>query len=281
MLPKLQRDLLKLENQLPFFVLELLFELTRVENERQLPLVHLVISFFDPLLPRENLKYRLRYKVRYDHMLDVFRYTFLSSVFDNMISESNSADQVKTLYHSAVGLQEVGIQFKNRQDCDLLDIDFKDGYLEIPPLLINNGSVPMFLNFVAYEQCHDKAKPFFSNYFVFFDGLVNFYADVKILRTNGIMDHALGSDQEVAALLNKLGREIVCSDLSYISKQIKGLNGRCKKFNASKRRQCWRNMIRLYFSSPWSFLSVCAAIVLLILTTLQTVYTMTSYYHPT
>ncbi|CAM8985298.1 unnamed protein product [Rhodiola kirilowii] len=43
----------------------------------------------------------------------------------------------------------------------------------------------------------------------------------------------------------------------------------------------WRtNLIHDYFSSPWTAISLGAAILLLILTALQTVYSAITFYHP-
>jgi hypothetical protein len=43
----------------------------------------------------------------------------------------------------------------------------------------------------------------------------------------------------------------------------------------------WRaNLIHTYFRSPWAFLSLAAAIFLLVMTIMQTVYTVLQFYHP-
>ena len=77
-----------------------------------------------------------------------------------------------------------------------LDINFQAGVLKIPPLYIDDNTTVLFLNFVAYEQCEDT-KPFFTNYLMFFDSLINSSADVGILHKNGIINHVLGSEEDV------------------------------------------------------------------------------------
>jgi hypothetical protein len=43
----------------------------------------------------------------------------------------------------------------------------------------------------------------------------------------------------------------------------------------------WRaNLIHTYFRSPWAFLSLAAAVFLLVMTIMQTVYTVMPYYRP-
>ncbi|KAI6690285.1 hypothetical protein NL676_027113 [Syzygium grande] len=53
MLRTLQRDLLKLENRLPYFVLKELFKLTSRGQEKK-ALEELIVTFFDPFSPRET-----------------------------------------------------------------------------------------------------------------------------------------------------------------------------------------------------------------------------------
>ncbi|KAJ9672528.1 hypothetical protein PVL29_025938 [Vitis rotundifolia] len=286
MLRTLQRDLLKLENQLPFFVLKKLFELISLAEDP--PLIDLVLTFFDPLLPRKNIKGNLNPEGEFDHMLEVFRSTFLSSVNQDItsgceqlkISVNAPLVQERQLIHSVTELEEAGVKLKKREYCDLLDINFQAGVLKIPPLYIDDNTAVLFLNFVAYEQCEDT-KPFFTNYLMFFDSLINSSADVRILHKNGIINHVLGSDQDVADFFNKLGREVVYDlDECYLSQQIKRVNNYCKTYYASKWLVWFTNLKHDYFSNPWTFFSLLAAIALLLLTTAQTYYTVYGYYSP-
>lgn len=286
MLRSLQRDLLMLENQLPFFVLEKLFNLTKTEEE-EASLLELVVTFFDPLYPRENDAKKLNPKEEYDHTLDVFRCTFLSTMKGKVSSWQQLQTNVniplvqeRQLIHCTTELQNIGLKFKKREGFDLLDISFKSGVLEIPPLYVDDNTVPLFLNFLAYEQCDEDAEPFFTNYFMFFDSLINSPKDVEILHRNGIMNHVLGSDKDVANLFNRLCREVVYDlDECYLSKQMKDINDHCKTYYATNWRVWWTHLIRDYFSSPWAFISLLAAIVLLLLTITETFYTVYDYYN--
>uniref|UniRef100_A0A7N0RCB3 Uncharacterized protein n=1 Tax=Kalanchoe fedtschenkoi TaxID=63787 RepID=A0A7N0RCB3_KALFE len=293
MLRTLQRDLLMLENQLPFFVLEALFGLTSPEEQQERPsLIELTLEFFNPLLPRNCLE--TKFKDEPEHLLDVFLQSFLSPM-QQKIEEpewtflrqhrkrsSNAArdEQEKQLIHCVAELQEAGIKFKRKEMHQLLDINFSRGVLEIPPLYINDNTVPIFLNFLAYEQCDQEAEPYFTNFFMFFDGLINSSKDVKILHQYEIINHSLGSMENVAKLFNNVCREIVCDlDHCYLSKQMAEANEFWKAYYATKWHIWWTNLINEYFSSPWTAISLVAAIFLLILTALQTAYTALPYYY--
>ncbi|XP_031383212.1 UPF0481 protein At3g47200-like isoform X2 [Punica granatum] len=327
MLRTLQRDLLMLENQLPFFVLEELFKLTSTDQEEtSLPV--LAVTFFNPLLPREDIAAKLDKEEEYDHLLDVFRSTFLSAVRKkvkahgwsgsshnlsmpaiasqdrNLIldvflttflsavqactrrgthgsfsSSHSSASQDRQLNHCAIEVQEAGVEIQKQENCDLLDISYNDGVLKIPPLPINDDTVPLFFNFIAFEQCDDAARPFFTNFFMFLDSLIYSKLDVQILHREAIINHALGSNKAVAILINTLARQIVYDPSQcYLSAEMKKVNHRCKVYYESKLRTWWRNLVRKYFSNPWSILSLAAAILLLILTVVQTFYTIYPVY---
>lgn len=120
-----------LENQLPFFILQELFNLTSTTKEPSL--VDLIVTFFDPLLPREANIPKLDPKDEYDHMLDVFRSSFLVSVKGKVTSfgwkQLQSPNNIplvqeRQLIHCVEELQEAGVKVKKREGFDLLDISF-------------------------------------------------------------------------------------------------------------------------------------------------------------
>ncbi|XP_030525425.1 UPF0481 protein At3g47200-like [Rhodamnia argentea] len=285
MLRTLQRELLMLENQLPLFVLKKLFELTNNNIDQQAEsLENLAVAFFDPLLPRENAAYKKNNTKPNAHLLAVFRSTFLQSVKKKshkdpgrVASQLNPNNGMTTLLRErqlqyfASQIHEAGVQFQDRKGQDLLDINFADGNLLVPQLSIKDNTIRVFLNFVAYEQCHNKAKPFFTNYFMFWDALVNCPGDIQILHKHGIIKHVFGGHGEVANLLKQLCREIVYDlDWTYLYDEIKEVNRYCKPYFESTYRLWWNNLISRHLST--------AAIVLLLLTVIQTFYTVYPYY---
>ncbi|KAK4750585.1 hypothetical protein SAY87_004067 [Trapa incisa] len=286
MLRTLQRDLLMLENQIPFFILQALFNLT--SSSQEATLVDLVLTFFDPLLPREANIPKLDPVGEYEHMLDVFRSSFLTSVkgkvttfgWQQLQSPNNiPLVQERQLIHCVEELRDAGLKVKKREGFDLLDISFNGQVLEIPPLYIDDNTVPLFFNFVAYEQCDEDAEPFFTNFFMFFDSLINSPTDVEILHKYGIINHVLGTNKDVAHLVNNLCRELVYDlDECYLSNQMKDINEYYDRFFRTRWHIWWANFVNQYFSSPWALISLLAAIFLLLLTAAQTFYTVYPYY---
>ncbi|KAI3980250.1 hypothetical protein MKX01_035656 [Papaver californicum] len=274
MLCTLQRDLLMLENQLPFHVLEALFNLTKRQfSKRYVSLLDLILQFFNPLLPRDEKALKVDADKKYNHMLDVFRSSFLPiPEWSGRRSDENEEYCLDPLcYRTRRGVKG-RIKFSNKSDLevpDLLSIQFhrSTGTLNIPPLQIDDTTVPLFLNFMAYEQFDRDAEPYFTNHFMFLDRLVNTAKDIEILHNKGVINHALGSDKDVANLINKLSREIIYdADTCHLRQHMRELNMYYDKCSV----QC----------SPWKVASLIAAIILLILTLCQTFFSVYAHFNP-
>ncbi|KAF8026088.1 hypothetical protein BT93_F2793 [Corymbia citriodora subsp. variegata] len=291
-LTTLRRDLLLLENQLPFFVLEKLYELinkkNNIDHQQAVPLEELAVTFFDPLLPQKNAASKLDPKRPKDHLLDVFRSTFLKSVSEKVHNKGKNQVESRLnpngsmrgiVLHFASKLQEAGVQFEKWKDHDLLDIEFGRRTLRVPPLSLNDYTISLLLNFVGYELSVDHPEPFFTNYLMFWESLVNSPRDVQILCKHRIINN-MESEKEVAELLMRCREVIYDRNLGYLYYEIKDVNDYCERYYDSKYRVWWRSLIRERFSSPWTCLSLFAAIILLLLTLLQTFYAMYAYYRP-
>ncbi|MCL7033696.1 hypothetical protein MKW94_021351 [Papaver nudicaule] len=311
MLRALQRDLMMIQNQLPFFVLQELYSLI-TSNPRKsfevdnISLIDLTMNFFDPLLPKdETVNVDLDPNPEeYRHLLHLFRKSFILSVkrrkplevprtgstvkkpifHSQLRTQSTRVKQDSHFIQSVTELMEAGVTFLEKSEnsnVDMFDVEYNNGVLKIPTLFIDDNTVPLFLNFIAYEQCDKDATPYFTNHFMFFDRLVNSIRDVEVLHRTGIIHHVFGSEKRVAAFINKLCREIVYNvDNCHLSEQMKGVNGYYKAYYANKWYVWGTRLVRDYFSSPWTVLSLLAAVILLLFTAGQTFFALYAYYKP-
>ena len=287
-LPVIRLDLLKLENQIPFFVLQELYMLTSSGHER--PLIDVSLEFFGPLLARAQRTpahdNSLAQEQAPDHLLALFHSTFIPNETLNIPRANGSVKlDKKCLIPSVSELQRVGIFLKSG-DGNLLDIKYHSHHmtvltgrasLEIPPLFIDHKTGPILRNLVAYEQCDKIVKPYFTSYIMFFDGLVNTPEDVQILRKRKIFYHVLGSDNEVSELLNNLTKDVAydwreCYLSPLIEKICRRSNKAYLKFQAAIRRE--------YFSSPVNCISYLITFLLLYLSVIQTMFTIFAYIRP-
>ncbi|KAL7219721.1 hypothetical protein ACSBR2_012727 [Camellia fascicularis] len=171
---------------------------------------------------------------------------------------------------SATELQEAGIKFKKIGGRNLFNIRFVYGTMEIPTLEVEDDTELFFRNVIAYEQyLPNTSRDYFTAYQMVIDYLVNTSKDVKILTHHGIIINYLGDNEAVATMFNKLGNNVMASYVGY-EEVYKNVNKHCRGI-----WNFWLAILRRdYFNNPWSFISFVAAVVLLLFTVLQTIFTI-------
>lgn len=109
MVRTLQRDLLMLENQLPYFVLEELFKLTSTKRKHKPKpsLAELALTFFHRFLPRFEVTPLISKEHNYDHLLDLLRSSFLS------MRRKHERCEWRIYHHSDWGLERCSSQKEN------------------------------------------------------------------------------------------------------------------------------------------------------------------------
>lgn len=311
-LPLIRRDVLKLENQIPFFVLERIFSLAKkppfrsrstMKSEELPPLkeisfaylmwkkctdtktlyegtfYHLLHLYDQILLPAPRLEIpdteprQTRFKlIRTLQLLPPFR-SFLPRETNNQPCKKWPASTIP----SAMELQEAGIRFKCKQADSFLDVGFKDGALEIPSLSVVDATESIFRNLIAFEQCcSDDINPqkHFTSYALFLDCIVNSREDVAILKGHGIIENKLGSEEQVALLLEQLCKEII---IPFQSHRFAELFEKVNEYYGSTWNKNWARLKRDYFRNPWTSISVGQAAVLFFFNFMQVLYAALSH----
>ncbi|XVF57193.1 hypothetical protein PTKIN_Ptkin06aG0184500 [Pterospermum kingtungense] len=273
------QDLLLLENQLPFSVLDCFFKKIKPSGE---PLDVMAIHFFSKMVPelkfprlqRPNHEGR---KANHDikHLLGLVHDRCLSSPQTSDTSRGaavNSHDF--TFIRSATELSEVGIRFKKREGNSLFDVKFVRGQLHIPTLIVDHDTERIFRNLIAYEQLNHGST--IMDYARSMDCLINYADDVALLSNCGIIDNRLGTREEVANMFNKLNDYVHFSGANfYYSELFHDVN---ERYNRLLNR--WKVKLRqTYFYTPWDWVltSIAAASILLILTLVQTIFSVLAY----
>ncbi|KAF3777068.1 UPF0481 protein [Nymphaea thermarum] len=172
---------------------------------------------------------------------------------------------------SAMRFHEAGIEFKKAKRHSGLNITFdkKQGVLTIPYISIDDDTTAIYMNLMAFERMHPKliGNHVVTSYVSFMDELMDTAEDVSLLCSKGIVRNFLGSDEDAAKVFNKLGDGIMdCLD----SELYKNL----QSYVASDWNAARAYLKRNYFHNPWSILSLLAAIVLLVLTFIQTLFSV-------
>ncbi|KAG8370291.1 hypothetical protein BUALT_Bualt14G0101700 [Buddleja alternifolia] len=260
----LRHDIFLLENQLPFFVLSHLFNITKTDEDHE-DLISLVLCFADKMFLNLSVSSRVSRRLAFkniDHLCGLIHdvFCFPAPWYSCKRNEGENLENID----SAASLREAGIRFKNVEESgSFMDISFFDGVLQIPHLSIYDETESQLRNMATHEQYLPGDTPkYISDYLCFMHRLINTSDDVKLLRTRGIIKNWLGDDEKVCAMFNKLGRDILTSpDFSY-TQVFNDVNSHCRR-----RRKKWTaNLCRTHFNSPWSIISLLAAVILLLFT---------------
>ncbi|XP_028057957.1 putative UPF0481 protein At3g02645 isoform X2 [Camellia sinensis] len=236
-------------------------------------IITLSLEYFDAITPGNlpELPYENPKEDDIKHLLGLLHYCWCYE-FHSTLSQRLVVVTDKSM-KSATELREAGIQFKkviiNR---NLFDIRFVNGTMEIPNLIVDDTTEFVFRNLIAYEQyLPPSSMNYFTAYANFMDNLVNTSNDVQILRDYGVIRNLLGDNEVVSTMLNKLVNNVYVSLICYeqvyhdVNKHCKG---RCNVWLATLRQD--------YFNTPWALISFLAAVVLLLLTVVQTVCSVLS-----
>ncbi|KAG5608636.1 hypothetical protein H5410_019917 [Solanum commersonii] len=166
----ISRDLILLENQLPFFVLNKLHHVTKQDDD--LPLAILAINSFT-------------------FFIDLSKMT------------PESFREIEQLF-------EAGVSFVKEDNLgdntNLFDsIKFENGLMTIPCFQVEDNTEILLRNLIAYEQQSIDVQPkYFSDFVTFMDYLIDSDKDVNLLRQKGIIENWIGEDKEVASIFNKI-----------------------------------------------------------------------------
>ncbi|XP_075646618.1 UPF0481 protein At3g47200-like [Castanea sativa] len=283
----IKHDLILLENQLPFFILEELHHHIECSPGIRKSFIDFSCNYF---LPNDNCKNIPEVK-DIKHFTDLQRYFYYSP-------KLKSSDRTIEHLHSATKLDTAGLNFKkwklkSSEDRRLLDIHIKKPNLSeicprficswllhclhflkffrclkcmqtslvIPQFVINHGTEHIFRNIMALEQCHYPKEAYICNYIVLLDFLINTRDDAELLVDKKIIVHSLGSSKEVAKMVNKLGKEIVEKNSCYHDLAVE-LNKHYKNW--------WNKNIAslkaVYFRDIWRGTATFVGIIVLLVT---------------
>uniref|UniRef100_A0A6N2LKE8 Uncharacterized protein n=1 Tax=Salix viminalis TaxID=40686 RepID=A0A6N2LKE8_SALVM len=273
LIPILIRDLLKCENQLPYFLLDLVFSLSGGNGDIKQnpdPLPILALKSFDLVFPR-RAEILNKFKPWHGkHLLDLFHSSLLPTDQVSIRIDLEEYHPSEQSIQCVTQLRPSGIKFRPRKCDSFLDINFRNRVLQIPSVTINDFTSTVLVNCVALEHYEEKKSKYFTEYVSFMNCLIDQPRDVTFLCSEGIITRFSQDDQYVADLFNTLGKNVAFNIREcYLSKIFREV----ESYYSSN----WAAMRRTYFSSPWSFISVLSAAVLLALTMVQSIMSVLSY----
>ncbi|RXH89272.1 hypothetical protein DVH24_031629 [Malus domestica] len=234
-------------------------------------LTNLVLNFFIEYLGDNHILNRSEeLHPKFLHILDLIR-TVIVAPFENQ-SKGTQMPRIP----NATTLSEAGIKFEksSKPSSCILDIKFDKGVITMPRLVIDERTGPLFRNLIAFEQCYYSCPHMITSYAVLMDNLINSSKDIDLLSDKKILENWLSSE-DAAQFFNDLYNDTTVMGSYY--------GNLCQKVSDhyNRRWNKWMEKLRRdHFNSPWAIISLVAALILLVLTVLQTVYTIHQYYYP-
>ncbi|KAJ9702534.1 hypothetical protein PVL29_004327 [Vitis rotundifolia] len=281
---EVRRDMTLLENQLPFFLLVTLYSLLPLPPGQQnhcCSFLLLSVEFFKDYLQIPEAKSSR------DIMIEIVKKTSstlgeVKHFVDLLIlclqpSSPSPAKPVdfKLVIPTATHLREGGVRFKlHEEDKPLLGIEYSRGVLRIPSLILKEKSESLFRNLIAFEQCHSREHAnYITDYIYLMDQLIDTTNDVNLLVRKRIISSHLGDSIAVKNLFNRL---LIGAELSRDTFHFSGIYVELSEHLASPWNS-WKATLRHdYFCSLWRGASTIAAVILLLLTLLQTIFSAMS-----
>ncbi|KAL0007595.1 hypothetical protein SO802_009097 [Lithocarpus litseifolius] len=282
----IQADLILLENQLPFFILEELHKKFSKGQNSGKSFFTLAIKYFISYIkniPAENNEVK--------HFIDLIRYSRCAR------SELRFKERKCGLY-SATKLHAAGVVFKVNNKEGSPDIKFKKSQplykcpcftclwllnwlpclrcfwclehmqplLKFPSITIDDRAEGLLRNIMALEQCHYPFKAYTCNYMLLLDYLIDTREDVDLLVKENIIVNGLGSNKAVANMVNKLSLEIVENSSCYADL--------AQELNAHYNQCCNHNMASLrsiYFADVWRGTATIVGLIVFVFTFWNTI----------
>ncbi|KAL0384923.1 UNVERIFIED_CONTAM: hypothetical protein Sradi_2886600 [Sesamum radiatum] len=209
---------------------------------------------------------------QYLHVLHLYRQCLINKVFGPLRLERTTVFYLDI--PSATELHKVGIGFAVSKTRSVMDISFGHNTLHLPEIYLDDMTKSQFLNIIAFEQLHKDAGHDFMSYIFFMFRLIQTPSDVSLLQLHGIIETSLRRN-EVAILFNVLRRSFTSA--TWLAAEHHAVGRKLRERYEMMSDEWRQDLLQKYLRSPWAVISVVAAILLFILTTIQTVFTVLSF----
>jgi len=287
----LHSDLLLVENQIPFFVLEALFDAFFRGEVPRADLLRLLLRHLRPngaLLPGHQPPSPCNAPTGpIDHLLHLFHEAFVPRP-PLAPPSSQASPQPPRVIPCVSALCEAGVRFVRKPPAasprGMFDITFdaRRGVMEMPPVAIDQASLPLLVNLVAFEQSRGHRKGSggapLTSYAALMASLVRTGKDVEELQRRGIADNMLSSDDGAAAqFFQSLG---ACSTIDYDDHLFAPLFADVQRYHDRSWHRHRARFIRDHCSNPWSVIALVLAVLAFFFSLFNNSVTVYKLAHP-
>ncbi|KAK2640005.1 hypothetical protein Ddye_027800 [Dipteronia dyeriana] len=143
--------------------------------------------------------------------------------------------------------------------------------LQIPRIKIYDGTECLYRNMMALEQCHYPRETHICNFILVMDFLIDTVKDVDLLVDEGIIFNGLGDNAAIAKMFNNL-----CLQIDTNPSKSYNISKKLKEYYDNRWNHTVATFKTVYFSDIWTGTATVAAVILLVLTFIQTVFSIRS-----
>ncbi|KQJ95247.1 putative UPF0481 protein At3g02645 [Brachypodium distachyon] len=189
----------------------------------------------------------------------------------NLNSIINSPLMHEIMIPSVTQLAACGVRFAPAlEGMAGISFDAVTATLTLPILHLDGNTEVILRNLVAYETAAVRGPLVMARYTELMNGIIDTAKDVKILREAEIIVNGMKSDKEAADMWNGMCRAIRPSKVPMLDGVIRGVNAH-RNAKAAVRA---RKLLKKYVFRSWRILTLLAAVVLLLMTAMQTFCTV-------
>ncbi|CAL5008210.1 unnamed protein product [Urochloa decumbens] len=138
--------------------------------------------------------------------------------------------------------------------------------VSLPIITLDANTEVVLRNLVAYEAVAVRGPLVLARYTELMNGIIDTPRDVKILRQSGVVVNHLKSDKEAADMWNGMCRATRLSKVPRLDATIREVNAHRSRRAAARAQK----LLKRYVFRSWRILTLLAAVVLLLMTALQT-----------
>ncbi|CAO2210734.1 unnamed protein product [Urochloa humidicola] len=286
------RDVLYLaENQIPYFVIDKIHNLTFSGDRVPLPPLKAIAGYISSDLEKKHYSVATVPAADDDapppeppgNLLHLLHMHFPKP--EDAASPPQTGEPVVGRCRTAMEYHINGVNFKScaisvvgEARCILdVTLDRGSGTLVVPRLKIDANTWRILRNLMALEQQNPGVGSHVTAYCIFMSQLACTAADVEFLSRRGVIEHLLGNHGEVAALFSDLckGIEFDPDDpkTNYLRETCQALD----ELYRSRPRRWMALLVHKYSKNPWLAVGVMAAALGLLCAMVQAVYSVLSY----
>ncbi|TVU06697.1 hypothetical protein EJB05_49922, partial [Eragrostis curvula] len=273
------------ENQIPFFVIDKIHQLTAGGAPTAIP----VVRYAQKLL--EGRKYSVAKPAVGGasgpaNLLHLLHMHLTPTVLILPPTGGPDTDKPVGRWRQATQYNDIaGIKFKRRPlSADgarcILDVklDSGAGTLEIPMLHIEAETWRFLRNLMALEHHNPEAAgKHVTAYCILMSQVACTEADVELLSRKGVIEHSLGSHKDAAVFFADLCKGIMFDPNGPGSNYLRATNQELEKRFQSRQQRWMAWLVRNYFSNPWVTVGLMLGAIGLACEVVQAVFSVLSY----